>query len=111
MSSTEPAKKMKRKVYEKELSKLQEQLCYLQDWIRKSGERVIVVLEERDAAGGTIKAITERVSPRIFRVVARPVPSDKNLDHPKVKPPERTEKKKYDDLVPIVGRRLAEQRY
>jgi polyphosphate kinase 2 len=70
---------MKRKVYEKELRKLQEQLCYLQDWIRASGERAVVVFEGRDAAGkgGTIKAITERVSPRVFRVVALPAPSDR----------------------------------
>jgi polyphosphate kinase 2 len=79
MSSTEPAEKMKRKVYEKQLGKLQEELCHLQDWIRQSGARVIVVLEGRDAAGkgGTIKAIAERVSPRVFRVVALPAPSDR----------------------------------
>src|SRR5437899_1210699 len=79
MSSKEPAEKMKRKVYEKQLGKLQEELCHLQDWIRKSGARVIVVLEGRDAAGkgGTIKAITERVSPRVSRVVALPAPSDR----------------------------------
>ena len=79
MSKNEPAEKLKRKVYEKELRKLQEELCHLQDWIKASGERVIVVLEGRDAAGkgGTIKAITERVSPRVFRVVALPAPSDR----------------------------------
>ena len=79
MSSKDAPEKMKRKPYEKELRKLQEELCHLQDWIRKSGERVIVVLEGRDAAGkgGTIKAITERVSPRVFRVVALPAPSDR----------------------------------
>ena len=79
MSKKEPAEKLKRKVYEKELRKLQEELCHLQDWIKASGERVIVVLEGRDAAGkgGTIKAITERVSPRVFRVVALPAPSDR----------------------------------
>jgi polyphosphate kinase 2 len=71
--------KMKRKDYEKELLKLQEELCYLQAWLKQSKERVIVVLEGRDAAGkgGTIKAITERVSPRVFRVVALPAPSDR----------------------------------
>jgi polyphosphate kinase 2 len=70
---------MKRRVYEKELRKLQEELCHLQAWLKASGERVIVVLEGRDAAGkgGTIKAITERVSPRVFRVVALPAPSDR----------------------------------
>src|SRR5258705_4297777 len=79
MSSNGAPEKLKRKAYEKELRKLQEELCHLQDWIRKSGARVIVVLEGRDAAGkgGTIKAITERVSPRVFRVVALPAPSDR----------------------------------
>jgi polyphosphate kinase len=71
--------KMKRKVYEKELLKLQVELCQLQDWLKAEGSRVIVVFEGRDAAGkgGTIKAITERVSPRVFRVVALPAPSDR----------------------------------
>ncbi len=71
--------KLKRKDYERELRKLQVRLCQLQDWVRQSGERVIVVFEGRDAAGkgGTIKAITERVSPRVFRVVALPAPSDR----------------------------------
>jgi len=71
--------KLKRKVYEKELRELQVELCRLQEWIKVSGERVIIVLEGRDAAGkgGTIKALTERVSPRVFRVVALPAPSDR----------------------------------
>ncbi|SJZ82891.1 polyphosphate kinase 2, PA0141 family [Enhydrobacter aerosaccus] len=71
--------KLSRKVYEQELRKLQVELCYLQNWVRKSGERIIIVLEGRDAAGkgGTIKAITDRVSPRVFRVVALPAPSDR----------------------------------
>ena len=79
MSNKDAPEKLKRKAYEKELRKLQEELCHLQDWIKASGERVIVVLEGRDAAGkgGTIKAITERVSPRVFRVVALPAPSDR----------------------------------
>ena len=79
MSSKDAPEKLKRKAYEKELRKLQEELCHLQDWVRTSGERVIVVLEGRDAAGkgGTIKAITERVSPRVFRVEALPAPSDR----------------------------------
>jgi polyphosphate kinase 2 len=70
---------MKAKTYEKELRKLQVELCYLQSWAIESGARVIVVLEGRDAAGkgGTIKAITERVSPRVFRVVALPAPSNR----------------------------------
>ena len=71
--------KMKRKEYEKELRKFQVDLCHLQDWVKANGSRVIVVFEGRDAAGkgGTIKAITERVSPRVFRVVALPAPSDR----------------------------------
>jgi len=71
--------KMKRKIYEKELRKLQVQLCHLQAWVKKEGLRVIIVFEGRDAAGkgGTIKAITERVSPRVFRLVALPAPSDR----------------------------------
>jgi len=75
----EPGAKMRRKDYEKELRKLQVQLCHLQDWVRFKGIRVIVLFEGRDAAGkgGTIKAITERVSPRVFRVVALPAPSDR----------------------------------
>jgi polyphosphate kinase len=71
--------KMKRKAYEKELRKLQVELCHLQDWVKDRGARIIVVFEGRDAAGkgGTIKAITERASPRVFRVVALPAPSDR----------------------------------
>jgi polyphosphate kinase 2 len=70
---------MKRKTYEKALRALQSELCALQDWVKEKGLRVIVVFEGRDAAGkgGTIKAITERVSPRVFRVVALPAPSDR----------------------------------
>jgi len=72
-------KPMKRKQYEKELRKLQAKLCALQEWVKAKGLRVIVVFEGRDAAGkgGTIKAITERVSPRVFRLVALPAPSDR----------------------------------
>jgi polyphosphate kinase len=72
--------KMKRKAYEKELRKLQTELCLLQQWVKHAGLRVIVIFEGRDAAGkgGTIKAITERVSPRVFRVVALPAPSDRD---------------------------------
>jgi polyphosphate kinase 2 len=71
--------KMKRKAYEKELRKLQVELSHLQDWVKATEARIIVVFEGRDAAGkgGTIKAITERVSPRVFRVVALPAPSDR----------------------------------
>ena len=71
--------KMKAKKYEKELRKLQARLCHLQDWVRQKGLRVIIVFEGRDAAGkgGTIRALTERVSPRVFRLVALPAPSDR----------------------------------
>ena len=71
--------KLKRKDYEAELERLQTELCYLQDWVKKEGERIIVVFEGRDAAGkgGLIRRLTERVSPRVFRVVALPAPSDR----------------------------------
>jgi polyphosphate kinase 2 len=71
--------RMKRDVYEKELRKLQGKLCALQEWVKHKGLRVIIVFEGRDAAGkgGTIKALTERVSPRVFRLVALPAPSDR----------------------------------
>src|ERR1700745_3663184 len=71
--------KMKRKVYEKELHKLQVELCHLQEWVKAKGARICVVFEGRDTAGkgGTIKAITERVSPRVFRTVALPAPTER----------------------------------
>ena len=74
-----PKVKLKRTQYEKELRILQVELCRLQDWVRHSGTRVVVVFEGRDGAGkgGLIRAITERVSPRVFRVVALPAPSDR----------------------------------
>ena len=71
--------KLKNKQYMKELRVLQAELCHLQEWVKAKGLRVIVVFEGRDGAGkgGTIRAITERVSPRVFRVVALPAPSDR----------------------------------
>jgi len=71
--------KLKGKEYAKELVKLQGELVALQEWVKAKGLRVIVIFEGRDAAGkgGTIKAITERVSPRVFRLVALPAPSDR----------------------------------
>ena len=71
--------KVKGKQYEKELRKLQTELCSLQEWVKATGERIIVIFEGRDAAGkgGTIRALTERVSPRTFRLVALPAPSDR----------------------------------
>ena len=71
--------RLKGKKYRKGLVRLQAELCKLQDWVKHKGLRVIVIFEGRDAAGkgGTIRAITERVSPRIFRLVALPAPSDR----------------------------------
>jgi polyphosphate kinase len=70
---------MRQKDYERALRTLQVELCALQDWVKQKGLRVVVIFEGRDAAGkgGTIKAITARVSPRVFRVVALPTPSDR----------------------------------
>jgi polyphosphate kinase 2 len=70
---------MKRKKYEKELNDLQVDLCHLQRWIKEKGLRIVVVFEGRDGAGkgGTIRAITERLSPRVVRVAALPAPSDR----------------------------------
>jgi polyphosphate kinase len=71
--------KLKRKAYEAELRKLQVELCQLQEWVKAEGRRIIILFEGRDAAGkgGTIKALTEKVSPRVFRIVALPAPSDR----------------------------------
>ena len=90
MSKQQPEEtqpRMKRKKYEKELRKLQAKLCLLQEWVVHAGLRVIVVFEGRDAAGkgGTIKAIMERVSPRVFRLVALPAPSDHHYDQPGIR--------------------------
>ena len=75
----ESDRKMKRKKFEKELLKLQTELCRLQDWVVHKGLKVCIVFEGRDGAGkgGTIKALTERVSPRVFRVVALPAPTER----------------------------------
>jgi polyphosphate kinase 2 len=73
------AQKMSVKDYEKELKKLQVELCHLQAWVKETGARIILVFEGRDAAGkgGIIKALTERVSPRVFRIAALPAPTDR----------------------------------
>jgi polyphosphate kinase 2 len=78
-SSSETTGKLKPKAYAKELRRLQEDPCELQEWVKHKGLRVIIVFEGRDAAGkgGTIKALAERVSPRVFRLVALPAPSDR----------------------------------
>jgi len=71
--------KLSTKEYEKQLGKLQVELCHLQAWVKAKGLRVMILFEGRDGAGkgGTIRAITERVSPRVFRIVALPAPSDR----------------------------------
>jgi len=72
-------KKLSNKKYNKELYKLQVELCKLQEWVKQSGARVVIVFEGRDTAGkgGIIKRILERVSPRVFRVNALPAPTDR----------------------------------
>jgi polyphosphate kinase 2 len=74
-----PQPKMKTKEYEHELRRLHGELVAMQEWVKSSGTKVCIVFEGRDTAGkgGTIKAITERVSPRVFRVVALPAPTDR----------------------------------
>jgi polyphosphate kinase len=71
--------KLKRKEYEEQIAKLHIELVKLQLWVKRTGARIIVLFEGRDAAGkgGVIKRITERVSPRVFRVVALPAPSER----------------------------------
>jgi len=78
-ATPEPAPKLKRKEYEKEMLHLQTELCLVQDWVKATGQRIVIIFEGRDAAGkgGTIRAITERCSPRVFRIVALPAPSDR----------------------------------
>jgi polyphosphate kinase 2 len=78
-SSAAPKEKLKRKVYDKELTRLHVELVRLQEWVQHKGLKVCVVFEGRDGAGkgGTIKAITERVSPRVFRVIALPAPTER----------------------------------
>lgn len=70
---------MKKSVYKKALAELHKELVVLQEWVKQSGARIVIVFEGRDAAGkgGMIKTITARVSPRVFRVVALPAPSDR----------------------------------
>lgn len=78
-AAAEPGKKLKNKAYEKELAKLHVELVKLQEWVKLKGLKVCIVFEGRDGAGkgGTIKAITERVSPRVFRVVALTAPTER----------------------------------
>jgi polyphosphate kinase 2 len=76
---TDRPERMKEKAYQKELRRLHAELVAMQEWVRRTGAKVCVVFEGRDTAGkgGTIKAITERVSPRVFRVVALPAPTER----------------------------------
>jgi polyphosphate kinase 2 len=78
-SGSHRPEKLPTKVYEKEIARLQEELAQLQAWVKKTGARIVIIFEGRDAAGkgGLIKRITEKVSPRVFRVVALPTPSDR----------------------------------
>src|SRR5262245_49763687 len=79
MSKDKTSEKLKRKDYEEELETLHVELVNLQEWVKLKGLKVCIVFEGRDGAGkgGTIKAITERVSPRVFRVVALPSPTER----------------------------------
>ena len=74
-----PANRLKRKDYERELEKLHIELVRLQEWVKHAGKKVCVVFEGRDGAGkgGVIKAMTEKVSPRVFRVVAMTAPTER----------------------------------
>ena len=74
-----PPPKMKEKEYQHELRRLHGELVAMQEWVKASGAKVCIVFEGRDTAGkgGTIKAITERVTPRVFRVVALPAPTER----------------------------------
>src|SRR5512145_3120521 len=71
--------KLKAKEYDQELAKLHGELVKLQEWVKAKGLKVCIVFEGRDGAGkgGTIKALTERVSPRVFRVMALPAPTER----------------------------------
>jgi len=73
------AKKARNRAYEKELTRLQVEIAHLQAWVKATGARIVIIFEGRDAAGkgGVIRRLTERVSPRVFRVVALPAPSDR----------------------------------
>jgi polyphosphate kinase 2 (PPK2 family) len=79
VDSAAPRPRMKRKEYERELRRLHGELVAMQEWVKDTGAKVCIVFEGRDTAGkgGTIKAITERVSPRVFRVVALPAPTQR----------------------------------
>src|SRR2546430_15749494 len=75
----DPARKMKTKQYKREMRVLHGELVAMQEWVKATGAKICIVFEGRDTAGkgGTIKPITERVSPRVFRVVALPAPTER----------------------------------
>ena len=79
LPAAEPKPRMKQKEYRRELRSLHGELVALQEWVKATGAKICIVFEGRDTAGkgGTIKAITERVSPRVFRVVALPAPTER----------------------------------
>src|SRR5215472_16061695 len=74
-----PTGKLSRKYYEKELARLQSELVQMQLWVKQAKAKIVVLFEGRDAAGkgGVIKRITERTSPRVFRIVALPAPTER----------------------------------
>ncbi|MET1021757.1 MAG: polyphosphate kinase 2 [Arthrobacter sp.] len=78
-ADAEPGTKLRRKEYEAEMTKLQGELVAMQEWVKSTGAKICIVFEGRDTAGkgGTIKRIVERVSPRVFKVVALPTPTDR----------------------------------
>jgi polyphosphate kinase 2 len=77
--AAELSRKERNRAYEREIARLQVEIAYLQAWVKASGARIVIIFEGRDAAGkgGLIKRFVERVSPRVFRVVALPSPSDR----------------------------------
>ena len=81
-ASSRAAKKARNKAYEAEIARLQVEIAHLQAWVKETGARIVILFEGRDAAGkgGMIKRLTERVCPRVFRVVALPAPSDRAED-------------------------------
>ena len=87
-----PLPKMKRKEYEREMRVLHGELVAMQEWVKASGAKICIVFEGRDTAGkgGTIKRITERVSPRVFRVVALPAPTEREKSQMYVQRTSRT---------------------
>lgn len=96
-SKVAPPAKLKRSAYEAELQKLHVELVRLQEWTKATGAKICVVFEGRDGAGkgGTIKAITERVSPRVFRVIALPAPTEREKSQMYVQ--------RYLPLLPAAG--------